>query len=128
MENNFNEKQIVPKTQKMSGGRFDYKQFDIDRLLNSIESTLRGQEDEEFENEVIEINSKEVKEKLEEAFIILKAAFIYIHRIDWLLSGDDNEQAFFKRLVQNFSEERINLSIDRVNGKTIIQLTKNTHD
>lgn len=112
----------------MSGGRFDYKQFDIDRLAVSIESILKGQEDKEFGNEVIEINSKEVKEKLEEALIILRAAFIYTQRIDWLLSGDDNEKAFFKRLVQNFSEEGINLSIYRVNGKTNIQLSKKSYD
>lgn len=110
----------------MSGGRFDYKQYDINRIIDSIERILKEQEDREFGKEAIEIDNNEVKEKLEEALIILEAAFIYIHRIDWLLSGDDNEQAFFKRLVQNFIEEGINLSIYRVNGKTIIQLSKNT--
>lgn len=127
MENKFNEKQTVPKTQKMSGGRFDYKQYDIHRITNSIESIIAGEEDKEFGCEAIEV-SKEVKEKLEEALIILKAAFIYTHRIDWLLSGDDDEKAFFKRLVKDFSKERINLSNNRVNGKTIIQLSKNKHD
>lgn len=110
----------------MSGGRFDYKQYDINRIIDSIESILKSEEDRVFDAEATEIDNNKVKEKLEEALIILEAAFIYIQRIDWLLSGDDNEQAFFKRLVQNFIEEGINLSIYRVNGKTIIQLSKNT--
>jgi hypothetical protein len=30
----------------------------------------------------------------------LKAGYIYAHRIDWLLSGDDGEESFNKRLTE----------------------------
>ena len=100
----------------MSGGRFDYKQYDIYRIINSIESILKGEEDKEFDAETIDVDNNNVKEKLEEALIILQAAFIYTQRIDWLLSGDDDEKAFFKRFIQDFTKERINLSNNRIYG------------
>jgi hypothetical protein len=32
---------------------------------------------------------------------ILKNAFVYTQRIDWLLSGDDSEESFHQRLKED---------------------------
>ena len=77
----------------MSGGRFDHKQYDMNYIADKIE------------REVL-INSKkeEVIEKFKEAVIILRKAAIYTQRIDWLLSGDDEEETFLKRLKKDLKE------------------------
>lgn len=54
----------------------------------------------------------EVIDKLKEAVKVLRMAEIYAHRIDWVLSGDDGEETFLRRLngakdsyIQNLQEE-----------------------
>ena len=41
---------------------------------------------------------------MKEGIEILKKAQIYAHRIDWLLSGDDGEESFLKRLEEDLNE------------------------
>ena len=49
-------------------------------------------------------HTDEVINKLKEAVKSLKQAKIYVTRVDWLLSGDDNETTFFKRLDEELKE------------------------
>ena len=35
---------------------------------------------------------------------ILNKAFVYVNRIDWLLSGDDGEETFHKRLKEDLEK------------------------
>jgi hypothetical protein len=46
----------------------------------------------------------EVIEKMKEGIEVLKRAQIYAHRIDWLLSGDDGEESFLRRLEEDLNE------------------------
>jgi hypothetical protein len=46
----------------------------------------------------------EVIEKMKEGIEALKRAQIYAHRIDWLLSGDDGEESFLRRLEEELNE------------------------
>jgi len=46
----------------------------------------------------------EVIEKMKEGIEVLKRAQIYAQRIDWLLSGDDGEESFLKRLEEELNE------------------------
>jgi hypothetical protein len=46
----------------------------------------------------------EVIEKMKEAVKALKIAQIYAQRVDWLLSGDDGEESFLKRLEEELNE------------------------
>lgn len=90
----------------MSGGHFDYAQYRIQSIIDSIEQAIinnekeyRGNEwfkAEKFENETID--------EFKVGLIYLKMAQIYAHRIDWLLSGDDNEESFHKRLSEDLEE------------------------
>ena len=77
----------------MSGGRFEYKQYDMNYIADKIEHEV-----------LINGKKKEVIEKFKEAVIILRKAAIYTQRIDWLLSGDDGEETFLKRLKKDLEE------------------------
>jgi hypothetical protein len=77
----------------MSGGRFDHKQYDMNYIADKIEREV-----------LINGKKKEIIEKFKEAVIILRKAAIYTQRIDWLLSGDDEEETFLKRLKKDLEE------------------------
>ena len=52
----------------------------------------------------LEIEDVEVVEEFKKGLKILKTAAIYAQRIDWLLSGDDGEESFKKRLKEELDE------------------------
>ena len=108
----------------MSGGSFDYYQWHIDDIANSIENYIYGHsidEDrieeyvkdhwlEDKEKEYVLKNkhtlpnsygfSKENIKQFKKGLARLKTAYIYAQRIDWLLSDDDGEESFHKRLKE----------------------------
>ena len=108
----------------MSGGSFDYYQWHIDDIANSIENYIYGHsidedrieeyikdhwlEDKEKEDVLKNKHtlpnsygfSKETIKEFKKGLAILKKAYIYAQRIDWLLSGDDGEESFHKRLKE----------------------------
>ena len=112
----------------MSGGHFDYNQFRIDDIADSIEDYIYGhsleEEDVEYyikdnwlenkEKEYIINNkhtipnrcefSEETIEEFKKGLDILRKAYIYAQRIDWLLSGDDDEKSFHESLKEDFEK------------------------
>ena len=95
----------------MSGGAFDYLQFKFEDIADSIQDILdkQGQPREDsFSSweaiDVYETFSPEVQTKFKEAIKIIKKAFIYAHRIDWFLSGDDSEKNFLKQLEEDLNK------------------------
>lgn len=116
----------------MSGGHFEYAQYHIADIYNSIEEYLYGREldecdiewyikehlntDEEAEyilkhHRTIPNESEFSEETLAEfkkAVHILKQAEIYAQRIDWLLSGDDGEESFHERLKEELEKLKKN--------------------
>lgn len=107
----------------MSGGRWDYIQYrftdvvdDIERLIEQngklkSEEELKGYSwnDEDWYNKYPEDRyhyeyPEEVLEEFKNAAEAVKLAQIYIHRIDWLLSGDDGEESFLRRLKEELLE------------------------
>ena len=79
----------------MSGGHFDYDQFKIQDIADEIER-ICDENEYEFSDKTIA--------KFRNAIPILREAFIYCHRIDWLLSGDDGEESFEERLKSELSK------------------------
>lgn len=71
----------------MSGGHWDYRQYQIEDMATDIER-------------IIELDCAEsgpVLERFEKAAKTLRMAAAMAHRIDWLLSGDDSEETFLAR-------------------------------
>jgi len=90
----------------MSGGHFDYAQYRIQSIIDSIEQAIINNEKEYSGNEQFQSEkfSKGTIDEFKIALTFLKLAQIYAHRIDWLLSGDDNEESFHKRLSEDLEE------------------------
>jgi hypothetical protein len=107
----------------MSGGAFNYDQYKIGYMVDQIEEIVvkNGVEKtpEELKNEGWRDPDwyekypedkyhyqypDEVIEKMKEGIEVLKRAQIYAHRIDWLLSGDDGEESFLRRLEEELNE------------------------
>ncbi|MBN2776827.1 MAG: hypothetical protein JXR36_04250 [Bacteroidales bacterium] len=103
----------------MSGGYFNYNQYLIDDIADSIERKLNRQGQEKTKDELY--GDKEyfekypdekfyytypevVQEKMREAVRQLKIAAVYAQRVDWFLSGDDGEESFIERLAEDLND------------------------
>lgn len=75
----------------MSGGHFDYEDDRIDVVAFEIERLIENN-DEYGDTTIVEFKK---------AVELLKMSYIYAHRIDWLVSGDDSEETFHERLKKD---------------------------
>lgn len=94
----------------MSGGHFDQNQHKIGYIAESIESIIERNrtpvdkkdrwgdwDDREFYYDYPDV----IIEKFKKGVRILREAEVYAQRIDWLISGDDSEKTFLKRLKED---------------------------
>ena len=107
----------------MSGGAFNYDQYKIGYMVDQIEEVVVKNEVEKTPEDLKEEGWRdpdwykkypedlfhykypdEVIEKMKEGIEVLKRAQIYAQRIDWLLSGDDGEESFLRRLEEELNE------------------------
>lgn len=98
----------------MSGGHFDYNQHRIREIADSVENIIQNNgkkikypkhyEIKDWENTHHYEYPPEVIEKFKEGLDILRKAEIYAQRIDWLVSGDDGEESFLKRLKEDLDK------------------------
>lgn len=93
----------------MSGGYFDRQQYVIQMIVDQLEDVIlkngkKREHKESWEDENYHEYPPEVIEVFKEGLFILKAAHIYAHRIDWLLSGDDGDESFLERLESDLSK------------------------
>jgi len=89
----------------MSGGYFEYKQYDLNAIADSIEQVIRDWENKklsEYEN-LLKWDFKDPQTILElhNALDILKKAIVCTQRVDCLLSSDDSEESFHARLKED---------------------------
>ena len=108
----------------MSGGNFEYKDFFLTEIAESIEQVILDNKTEytakelserfpyhdsdwltKYPEDKLKYNfSDEVIAKFKEAVIAVKTAYIYSHRIDYLLSGDDDDKSFLSRLNDDITK------------------------
>jgi len=89
----------------MSGGYFDYGQFQMGDIAAQIEEVIRANDstekdeygDDEYGDDVSWHWSPETVERFKEAEHTIRQAAEMVQRIDWLLSGDDGEDTFMTR-------------------------------
>jgi hypothetical protein len=96
----------------MSGGHFNYDQYKMGYIAESIQDII--------ENNRVPINKKdrdpwdsrefyydypeEIIERFKLGVHYLKIAQVYAQRIDWLVSGDDGEESFMRRLDEDLKK------------------------
>jgi len=99
----------------MSGGYFDYKQWHIDQIAEDVESYIRKCERKEekpwgYEDEngkyipYVYEETEEVLNEFRKGLEILRQAYVYAKRIDWLLSCDDDGESFLKSLKKDLED------------------------
>lgn len=99
----------------MSGGHFQYKQWEIGYIADEVEQIV-------LDNDSTEVNeygdrvgwgfSKETMLEITKGLIALRVAHIYAQRIDWLVSGDDGEDSFIRRLEGELKKLEILNTLD----------------
>jgi hypothetical protein len=87
----------------MSGGQFDYIQFKLDDVADDINDLIVNNKIPGEYGYASDYTGKALKE-FAEAVRLIRRARVYIHRIDWLVSGDDDEDSFHKRLKEDLQE------------------------
>jgi hypothetical protein len=90
----------------MSGGFFDYDQYKIGKIADQIESLIETNGDgskNEWGETIGRNYSERTVEKFKVALYYLGLAQVFAHRIDWLVSDDDGEESFHRRLAEEVS-------------------------
>lgn len=106
----------------MSGGTFEYDQYRIKGIAEYIEQVIyksgkkktqqelkqEGWRDSDWYEKYPEDlchykHPDQVIEQLKQAHKALHIAYIYAHRVDYLLAGDDGDESFIQRLEQDLS-------------------------
>jgi len=85
----------------MSGGHFAYAQHRIEDIASDIEQVIINNDDltlDQYGYQKGRQYSPEVIARLGDAVRVLRKAYIYAQRADWLFSGDDGEDQFLARL------------------------------
>jgi hypothetical protein len=110
----------------MSGGAFNYDQYKIGYIVDQIEEVINSNGREKTEEELkqeawrnpdwykkypedlfhYKYPDKVIKE-MKKGVEVLKRAQIYAQRIDWLLSGDDGEESFLRRLEEDLNNLKL---------------------
>ena len=91
----------------MSGGHFDYAQYRLNDIASSIDELIASNDDTSL-NEYGDVRgagySEETIEKFKEATATLRRAEAMAQRVDWLVSGDDDEESFHSRWAKEVPE------------------------
>jgi hypothetical protein len=91
----------------MSGGHFEYRQYHIEVIADDVEQLIINNGSQELDDYGYRKHneySPATIEQFKTALKVLRLAKIYTQRIDWLVSGDDGEDAFHRRLVDELSK------------------------
>ena len=91
----------------MSGGHLDdYGYFRLHQTIEAIEDLIFKNSSERTNDwgERIEPYSSVTIDRFREAIRALKRAYVYAQRIDWLVSGDDDEKTFHERLPEDLAK------------------------
>lgn len=111
----------------MSGGAFDYNQRLIADIADEIEDLIKTNGAKKTEEELKDYPWKteewykefpdelyrykypdEVVEEFKNAAKYLRIAYVYVKRVDWLISGDDGEESFLERLKEELEKLKNN--------------------
>lgn len=120
----------------MSGGRFEYNQYKIREIADYIDEEIRRSGRKKTDQEIEDEGNydpewyerypedrfyykypDEVIKEFERGYYILRLAEIYAQRIDWLLSGDDGDESFIRRLAEEKEILKKEYHVRHANGK-----------
>jgi hypothetical protein len=80
----------------MSGGHFDYQQYQMNEIADRIDGIVKDNVVKD-EYGYASDYSEETLDKFKKAASACREASKMVHRVDWLVSGDDGEESFHER-------------------------------
>lgn len=91
----------------MSGGHFQYKQYQLGYIADAIEQLIINNDSKELNQWGDPIGGRYSARDIEvfkQAVKYIQVAEVYANRIDWFVSGDDGEENFHRRLAAELAE------------------------
>lgn len=107
----------------MSGGRYEYRQYGFTDVIDDLKSLIEKNgkpktkeymkaeywlDDDWYErhpeDKFYHKYPDNVIEEFKNAVDLISRAQVYMHRVDWLLSGDDGDESFIKRLDEDLNK------------------------
>ena len=107
----------------MSGGRWEYVQYRFTDVIDDLKSLIEKNGKEKTKHEMKDEGwsdpfwydkypedryhyryPDEVIDEFKKAIDIMSRAQVYMHRVDWLLCGDDGEESFINRLKEELDK------------------------
>jgi len=101
----------------MSGGHYQYEQFRLNDIAESMKNDIHRLEykiGESIDSESIDYTPEEyfidwlepyekdiIISKMKETILALEKTYNMVHRIDWFMSGDDGIESFQERWVED---------------------------
>lgn len=102
----------------MSGGHFNHDQYKIQQIADEVEHLIltNGEpgEPNSWGESYTREYSPEVIAEFKRGLLLLRAAAIYAQRIDWLVSCDDGEESFLRRLATELQQLPVELKFGDV--------------
>lgn len=83
----------------MSGGRFDYIQNKLEYYVEDLERIIA-------ENDESDCFHRDTILEFKYCVYLMRKTAVYMQRVDWLVSGDDGEEYFHKRLTADLGKLR----------------------
>lgn len=91
----------------MSGGAFNYVNYNISDIADQIEELIQKNKSNELNQWGDPVGNHFKPETIEEfkkAVVVLRQAAVYAQRIDYLVSADDSEKTFHERLAEDLAK------------------------
>jgi hypothetical protein len=95
----------------MSGGYFNYTDSHLSMIADEIEELVENNNSTEVDSWGYKVGrdySPEVIEVFKKTLGILKKASIYVHEIDYLVSGDNGEEGFLRNVKSKLKSSEEN--------------------
>ena len=83
----------------MSGGYFDYAQYRLEDIAEAVDRAILT-----YGKGGGASYPPDIVEAFKRGANLLREAQVYAQRIDWLLSGDDGEDSFRSRLLEDLAQ------------------------
>lgn len=83
----------------MSGGHFDYKQFAISDIAESLDKAIRNNKIKDEYGFCRDLSKETIKE-FKKVYLRLNRVKKEVMCIDWLLSGDDSEETYLQKVKE----------------------------
>lgn len=112
----------------MSGGHWDYNQYRFTEVIEDLKRCIEKNGKEKTKEELKDEGWRDYEwyerypedkyhpkypdeaiEEFKKGIELIAKAQIYMHRIDWYLSGDDGDESFIRRLKED---------LDKLNDET----------